>query len=159
MNREIETILNALSETPRLLKELITEIDPELYKEEIIQGKWSIHEHATHVAVGDIYGFQKRLKDFKQKEKPTFEPLSGGSFDKDFFIALDLKKTINDFFEIRQNAIELAKAFNLNDWTKLAIHPEYKAYTPYIMLRHLLMHDHNHLYKIEDMGFGIGHVK
>ena len=159
MNIEIETILNALSETPRLLKELITEIDSELYKKKIIKGKWSIHEHATHIAVGDIYGFQKRLNDFKREEKPSFEPLSGGNFDVDFFLKLDLKKSINDFFEIRQRTIELAKEFNSNDWNKLAIHPEYKAYTPYIMLRHLLMHDHNHLYKIEDMGFGIGHVK
>ena len=39
------------------------------------------------------------------------------------------------------------------------IHPEYKTYTPYIMLRHLLRHDHNHLNKIEGMGFGIGPVK
>ena len=155
----METILNALKETPRLLKELITEIDPELYKEKIIKGKWSIHEHATHVAVGDIYGFQKRLRDFKQKENPTFEPLSGDNFDKDFFIELDLNKSLNNFFEIRQTTIELAKAFNKNDWNKLAIHPEYKTYSPYIMLRHLLMHDHTHLYKIEDMGFGIGHIK
>ncbi len=159
MNREIETILNALSETPRLLRELITEIDSKLYKKKIVKGKWSIHEHATHIAVGDIYGFQKRLNAFRQQEKPIFEPLSGDNFDEDFFMELDLKKVINDFFEIRHRTIELAKEFNSNDWNKLAIHPEYKTYSPYIMLRHLLMHDHNHLYKIEDMGFGIGHVK
>lgn len=155
MNREIETIINALIETPRLLKELISEIDSEIYKEKIINGKWSIHEHATHIAVSDIYGFQKRLSDFKQKEKPIIEPLSGDNFEKNFFMELDLKKSLDDFFEIRQTTIELAKAFNKNDWNKLAIHPEYKTYTPYIMLRHLLMHDHNHLYKIEDMGLGI----
>ena len=155
MNREIETIINALIETPRLLKELISEIDSEIYKEKIINGKWSIHEHATHIAVSDIYGFQKRLSDFKQKEKPIIEPLSGDNFEKIFFMELDLKKSLDDFFEIRQTTIELAKAFNKNDWNKLAIHPEYKTYTPYIMLRHLLMHDHNHLYKIEDMGLGI----
>lgn len=159
MNREIESILNALNETPRLLKELILEIDPELYKKKIIKGKWSIHENATHIAVGDIYGFQKRIKDFKKEEKPTFEPLSGDNFDVDFFIQLDLEKSVDDFFEIRRETIELARGFNSTDWNKLAIHPEYKKYTPYIMLRHLLMHDHNHLYKIEDMGFGIGHVK
>ena len=39
MKKEIETLLNALRETPRLLKELINEIDPELYKEKIIKGK------------------------------------------------------------------------------------------------------------------------
>ena len=52
MNREVETILNALNETPRLLQELIAEIDPELYKEKIVKDKWSIHEHATHIAIG-----------------------------------------------------------------------------------------------------------
>jgi hypothetical protein len=159
MNRKIETILNALSETPRILEELVAEIDPKLYKKKIIEGKWSIHEHATHIGVGDIYGFQKRLKDFREKDKPYFEPLSGDNFHENFFMELDLKKTIVDFFEIRKKTIELAREFKLNDWNKVAIHPEYKTYSPYIMLRHLLMHDHNHLYKIEDMGFGIGHVK
>lgn len=152
MNREIVTILNALNETPRLLKELIFEIDPVLYKKKIVKGKWSIHEHATHIAVGDIYGFHKRLKDFKQEEKPVIEPLSGDNFERDFFIKLDLEKTIDEFFEIRQKTIELAKTLHPDDWQKLAIHPEYKAFTPYIMLRHVLMHDHYHLYKIEDMG-------
>jgi len=52
----------------RLLNELISEIDAELYKKNI-KGKWSIHEHATHIAIGDMYGFQKRLKDFREKEK------------------------------------------------------------------------------------------
>lgn len=156
--KEIETILIALSETPIILSELINEIEPELYKKEIITGKWSIHEHATHIAVGDIYGFQKRLKDFKIEETISFEPLSGDNFDEDFFINLDLKQTTNNFFEIRQKTIELAKSFNKNKWNKVAFHPEYKTYTPYIMLRHLLMHDHAHLYKIEDMGLGIKHV-
>jgi hypothetical protein len=152
MNREIETILNALNETPRLLKELICEIDPVIYKKKIVKGKWSIHEHATHIAVGDIYGFHKRLEDFKQEEKPVIEPLSGDNFEKDFFIKLDLEKTIDEFFEIRQRTTELARTLNPNDWKKLATHPEYKTFTPYIMLRHVLMHDHYHLYKIEDMG-------
>ena len=159
MNQEIETILNALQETPRILKELISEIDPSLYKKELVKGKWCIHEQATHVAVSDIYGFQNRLKGFKLLEKPIIEPLSGDNFDKDFFIKLDLKQSIDNFFEIRQTTISQARSFNQNDWNKIAIHPEYKTYTPYIMLRHLLMHDHSHLYKIEDMGFGVGPIK
>tara|TARA_B110000967_G_C18863293_1_gene551284 strand:+ start:1457 stop:1936 length:480 start_codon:yes stop_codon:yes gene_type:complete len=159
MNQKVEPLLKALKETPRLLKELISEIDPVLYKAKIIEGKWSIQEHATHIAVGDLYGFQKRLKDFKQKETPTFKPLSGDSFPNNFFMELDLFKTVEDFFSIRQSTIELAFSLDESAWNKEAIHPEYKKYTPYIMLRHLLMHDHSHLYKIEDMGFGIGHIK
>jgi hypothetical protein len=152
---EIKPILNALSETPRLLKELINEIDPLLYQKHIIKGKWTIHEHATHIAVGDIYGFQKRLLLFKEEDKPTFKPLSGDNFRESFFMDLDLNKTIHNFFEVRQNTIELANSINKKHWQKLANHPEYKKYTPYMMLRHLLMHDHHHLYQIEDMGLGI----
>ncbi len=159
MIQNIHPILNALEDTPRLLKELLSEIDPELYKLELVKGKWSIHENATHIAVTDRYGFQNRLNAFKTQEQPIIKPLSGDNFEKDFFLKLDLNRTVDAFYNMRQQTIALARAFNENDWHKLAVHPEYKTYTPYIMLRHLLMHDHSHLYKIEDMGFGIGHVK
>lgn len=159
MNQEIKTILNSLKETPRLLKELITEIDPELYKKEIIKGKWTIHEHATHIAVGDFYGFQKRMEGFRKEENPNFEPLSGSNFPDNFFIELNLFEVLEKFFKIRQTTIELAYSLNGENWNNEAVHPEYKRYTPYIMLRHLLMHDHLHLYKIEDMGFGMEHDK
>ena len=70
-----------------------------------------------------------------------------------------MNQEIKTILNALQETIELVKTFNEKDWNKLAIHPEYRIYTPYIMLRHLLMYDHSHLYKIEDMGFGIGHVK
>ena len=159
MNQNISPILLALQETPRLLKELMLEIDPKLYKKQILTGKWSIHEHATHIAVTDTYGFQKRLKQFQNETVPLIEPLSGDNFDKTFFMSLDLEASIAAFFTTRQTTLKLAKELDNDIWHKQAHHPEYKTYTPYIMLRHLLMHDHAHLYKIEDMGFGIGHVK
>ena len=155
MKQQINSILDALDETPRLLKELISEIPEELHRKKIIEGKWTIHENATHIAVGDIYGFQKRIKDFKMNTKPKFEPLSGESFPKDFFISLNLNEAIEKFYMIRTETINLAKSLNEFDWSKEAKHPEYWKYTPYIMLRHLLMHDHSHLYKIEDMGYRI----
>ncbi|CAM1372768.1 DinB family protein [Tenacibaculum xiamenense] len=159
MNKNITSILSALQETPRILNELILEIDPKLIRRIIVKDKWTIHEHATHIAITDLHGFQKRLLDFKEKEKPEFISLSGDNFERDFYLNLNLEQTVKNFFSVRQKTIELAKSLTEEDWNKEAVHPEYKIYTPYIMLRHLLMHDHNHLYKIEDMGFGIGHVK
>ncbi|SEB36075.1 DinB superfamily protein [Tenacibaculum sp. MAR_2009_124] len=159
MYENIEPILNALNETPRILNELISEINSGLYKKEIVSGKWTIHEHATHVAMSDLQGFQKRLVDFKEKEKPAFTSLSGSNFHSNYYLNLNLEKTVEDFFKVRQQTIDFALSLTDKDWNKEAIHSEYEKYTPNIMLRHLLMHDHNHLYKIEDMGFGIGHVK
>lgn len=157
-NFNVKSILEALSQTPRILQELIDEIPKDRYKKHIIHGKWTIHEHATHVAVGDIYGFQKRLEQFKHVEKPMFEPLSGENFAKDFFLELDLQSSLQEFFKVRAKTIQMAQSLDDTQWGKEANHPEYTKYTPYIMVRHLLMHDHAHLYKIEDMGFGIGHI-
>ncbi len=159
MTQDIKSLLNALNETPRLLKELISEINPELYKQELVKRKWSIHEHATHIAVGDRHGFQKRFADFKQLEHPVFKPLSGESFPTHYFMELDLFESIDAFFDLRQSTLTMARALHPNSWNKEATHPEYKKYTPYIMLRHLLMHDHNHLYKIETMGLEIETIK
>lgn len=154
MNNTTQNILHSLYHTPELLKEILTEIPEKFHRRELIKDKWTIHEHATHIAVGDIYGFHKRLEQFKTEKRPIIEPLSGDNLPRDFFINLDLERTMEEFFEIRSKTIALAKDLKPEDWHKEADHPEYKKYTPYIMLRHLLMHDHTHMYKIEDMGFG-----
>jgi hypothetical protein len=153
--KDIHPILSALAETPRLLKELVLEIPTEFHQKEVIPGKWSLHEHATHLCIGDLHGFQKRLPVFQDAKRPIFEPLSGESFPPDHFMKLDLMENIEAFFKIREETISMAMSFNADLWDKESDHPEYSRYTPYIMLRHLLMHDHAHLYKIEDLGYGI----
>jgi hypothetical protein len=45
---------------------------------------------------------------------------------------------------------ELEKA-TPDDWEKVATHPEYTHYTLYILARHILMHDHWHMYRMEEL--------
>ena len=107
------------------------------------------------MCIGDVHGFQKRLPEFLSSNRPKFEPLSGESFPVDHFMKLDLMANIEAFFEARKTSIQMAQSFHPELWDKESDHPEYAKYTPYIMLRHLLMHDHAHLYRIEDLGNGI----
>ncbi len=152
---EAKHIIESISKTPVLLKELISELPKNRLTKEVKKGKWSIHEHATHIAVSDIYGFQKRLTQFLEEDQPVIEPLSGNDFDEDFFISLNLEDALNSFFEKRKETVKMAKALSSDLLNRQAIHPEYENYTPYIMLRHLMMHDHYHMYAIEDLGYGI----
>lgn len=155
---KIETLLNSLETAPILLSELLKEIPLELYQKQIIKGKWTIHEHATHIATVDLYGFHQRLKDFKSQEYPIIKPMSGDNFEEGFYKKLDLEATIQEFYNVRAETIALAKNLAITDWSKKAKHPEYKEYTPYKMLRHLVLHDYAHLSKIEDMGFRLGYL-
>ena len=36
-------------------------------------------------------------------------------------------------------------------WDKNATHPEYGIYTPEIMIRHIMIHDYLHMYRIEEL--------
>ena len=37
------------------------------------------------------------------------------------------------------------------DWEKTATHPEYEQYSLIILARHILMHDHWHMYRMEEL--------
>jgi len=151
MKKTKDDILSALRLTPDLLRELLHEFDGVDFKIKPEKNKWSVHEHATHIAIGERFGFHIRMQQFLNEEFPEIQPLSGASFPADFFLKINLSDALNEFLKNRDKTVELAMVFPEHLWNKKASHPEYKKYTPFIMLRHLLMHDLYHLYKIEDL--------
>jgi hypothetical protein len=55
------------------------------------------------------------------------------------------------FMQHRTALLEQLKIREKQFWSKKASHPEYREYTPYILLRHTLMHEHLHMYRIENL--------
>ncbi len=148
---DIEILTECLKHTPVILTQLLAQIDPELYKDRRIINKWSIHEHACHIATGDKIGFIDRLSKFIDEDNPAFTPLSGESFPPDYYYNMDLNKALEEFKHYRKKIIEMVSALEDNFWHKSSRHTEYTVFTPYIMLRHRLLHDHLHLYRIEEL--------
>ena len=52
---------------------------------------------------------------------------------------------------MRRKTVELARTLSPEDWRKEATQPEYEYYTAKILLRHMLMHDNLHMYRIEQL--------
>ncbi len=149
--KDVKQILSCLEKTPEILSGLLTRIPEDILKTRRIDNSWSIHEHACHVAIGDRIGFLARLHQFLNEESLLFTPLSGESFPEDHFMKLDLEQAIDGFFNDRAELIDKAGSLDEPLWSKEGEHPEYVTYTPHIMLRHLLMHDHLHMYRIEEL--------
>ncbi|HVP35777.1 MAG TPA: DinB family protein [Terriglobales bacterium] len=148
---DIPEIIHGLKQSPAIFKNLLTQIPSELLKVRRIPGKWCIHEHACHIATGDQAGFIDRFKQFINEQRPKIKPLSGESFPPDYLIEMDLNEALDIFFEKRKELVNLVNSADTSIWTKEAEHPEYQIYTPYIMLRHRLMHDYFHMYRIEEL--------
>lgn len=149
--KELKKILAGLERSPRLLKEMLSEIPEKLLKEHRISGKWCIHEHAVHLSKAQKM-MNERLKRFIDEENPEFVPyVPGTSSPADELIAMDLKASLKDFAKDRKAFVTMLKKMKSKVWRRQAKHPEYTQYTPYIMARHLLLHDNTHMYRIEEL--------
>ena len=151
MKEDIKRIIGCLEQTPLILEHFLLEIPREVLKKKRIKNKWSIHEHVCHLVEAEQMIFA-RFQDFYTLNVLKFHPyLPDKTVSSNHFLEVDLKKSLEDFKNLRASLIELVKTFDDSIWLKKAKHPEYYKYDAYILLRHTLMHDHFHMYRIEEL--------
>ena len=149
--KELKKVIAGLEQTPSLLKEMLSEIPSALMKKRRIPGKWCIHEHAVHFAKVQKM-LNERLKRFMTEESVEIVPyVPGASTPADELIKADLKASLKEFSQDRKTFIRMLARLKPKDWRKQARHPQFTRYTPYIMIRHLLLHDYTHMYRIEEL--------
>lgn len=148
---DIEAIKRNLADGPLFLGSILRDIPDSLLKERRINGKWSIHEHACHLV--DVQQMiNARFIKFRDDEKPEVKPyLPGTNVADDFLMDLPLKETVEKFAGYRKSLLDIVDGFDEKTWQKKVIHPEYEPFNPYIFLRHVMMHDHFHMYRIEEL--------
>jgi uncharacterized damage-inducible protein DinB len=145
----IDEFLGTLEKAPAILKDLVESVPQEMLKERRTAGKWCIHEHACHI-VNVQPMLTDRLKRFISEDRPEFRIyLPGKTTDPNELMEMDLDETLENFPRLRSEFVELYKTLNRNDWHRKAVHPQYSEYTPYIMARHVMLHDQTHMYRIE----------
>ncbi|MFQ5606019.1 MAG: DinB family protein [bacterium] len=148
---DLNDILDSLKRTPSILESLVKSIPGEMLKVRRVPGKWSIHEHACHIV--DVQPMLiERCKTFLREEHPEFSPyIPGKTVLTSHLIDMNLETALEKFREDRNDLLELVQDVDECFWLKEAVHPEYTKYTPQIMFRHILMHEHFHLYRIEEL--------
>jgi len=115
------------------------------------EGFWTIAEHASHLAQVQpmLLG---RLQRFMDEDQPEFVPyIPGADEAEDRPPLMDQNIALESFAIHRQNQVELLERANQADWQKTGSHPEYEHYSLYILARHILMHDHWHMYRMEEL--------
>ncbi|MBE7558810.1 DinB family protein [bacterium] len=148
---DISAILAGLESTPPLLQSMLEMIEEERVVECRIPGKWTIHEHACHLATVDADVFLPRWRRFEKEASPRFTYFAGESVAPDHYRNMDLSAALRGFVKARAELLERAHTVDFTFWSREAQHPEYHRYTPRIMMRHLLLHDHFHMYRIEEL--------
>lgn len=147
----ISVFINQLEQNSWIYEDLLSEIPLEIMKKRRLGDKWSIHEHACHMAEVEHLMYDRFLT-FKNVEYPVFQPfLQEKARPEIQLLDMNFKKAVRQFKEERKKTIQLIRQFEETDWKKEATHPEYQQYNAKILLRHLLMHDHFHMYRMEEL--------
>ena len=151
---EIHTIITQLENAPNLIVPLVHSVPNEKLKVRPKPGKWSVHEHACHLE--EVHPLMVRRLDLMLSEDHpkivSYQP--DRDDDPDKLMKMDLDSALDRFISDRMKLVRMLKGLSGEEWNRTADHDEYNAYSVFIMMRHLAMHDMFHAYRIEEILLG-----
>ena len=150
--KDIPDLLEGLKRTPRLLAEFVTAVPEDRLDRRRGEGFWTVAEHASHLAQVQPM-LLERLQRFLDEDRPVFVPYIPGEDEKEGGppAEMAMKAVLAEFAKCRQRQLALLEKADGAAWQKTALHPEYDLYSLYILTRHILMHDHWHMYRMEQL--------
>jgi len=149
--KDIPDLLKGLERSGRILSEFVRSIPAEKMNLRRGDGFWTIGEHVSHLAQVQpmLLG---RLQRFIAEDHPEFIPYIPGDGEAE---AQPAQTTIDEALEsfARHRAQQLTLLENADEavWQKTASHPEYELYSMHILVRHILLHDYWHMYRMEEL--------
>jgi len=95
----------------------------------------------------------KRFERFMNEDHPEFVPFipGGGKEEPVTPPRMNIESALDQFARNRSSQLQLLEGADEATWKKQATHPEYEEYSLYILTRHVLMHDHWHMYRMEEL--------
>ena len=144
-------VIDALERAPFVIIPLVREVPAARLKRRPAPLKWSVHEHACHLAVvHDL--FFRRLDQLLAEPQPVITPYDPGAQDADDrLLRIDLAEALAQFADDRRRLVARLRALTGPEWARRAEHGEYSHYSTFIMFRHLALHDFFHAYRIEEL--------
>ena len=146
-----EAVIAALRRAPDIVVPLVREVPAEILKRRPAPKRWSAHEHACHLAHVHSLFFD-RLEQMLREPAPVIEPYLPAEQDAgDFLLNMKLAASLDRYVDDRARLVERLLQLAPSDWDRTASHSEYRAYSVFIMFRHLAFHDFLHAYRIEEL--------
>ena len=144
-------MIAALRRAPAIVVPLVREVPPAILKRRPAPGRWAAPEHACHLALVHALFFDL-LEEMLREPAPVIPPYLPGEQDADdLLLRMDLDESLERFVADRARLVARLEELSPADWARTAEHGEYRAYSVFIMFRHLALHDFLHAYRIEEL--------
>lgn len=147
-----QPLLDSLARAVTILTEFVATIPAEKMDLRRGEGFWTVREHVSHLADVQPMLFE-RLERFVVEAAPEFVPFMPDDDDQADCGPPNMATgdALAQFADYRQRQLALLAQADESTWQKTATHPEYAHYSFYILVRHIRMHDHWHMYRMEEL--------
>ena len=149
--QDIPDLLECLRRSANILSAFVHTIPAEKMELRRGDGFWTIAEHMSHLAAVQPM-LLERIQRFIDEDQPDFVPYIP-SEDEPESMPPQLEKdaALGQFAHFRRQQLTVLEQADAGTWQKKGTHPEYEHYSLYILVRHILMHDHWHMYRMEEL--------
>jgi len=151
MSFDTLSVIETLARAPAIVVPLVREVPAAILKRRPAPSRWSAHEHACHLAHVHALFFD-RLDLMLHEPEPFIGGYQPGEQDADdMLLRMDLEESLARYVTDRARLVTRLRALTGADWARSARHGEYRAYSVFIMFRHVALHDFLHGYRIEEL--------
>ena len=148
---DTQTLIATLEAAPGIIIGLVREVPPQNLKRRPAPNKWSAHEHACHISIGQA-AFLSRLDLMLSDPFPQIKSIEPSAEDEaGSLLSVDLDEALSVYVRERALVDMRLKELSAEDWQRTAEHEAFSHYSVHIMFRHLLIHEMHHAYAIDDL--------
>lgn len=142
-------LITGLTNNKRILRQFVSAMQAEAIQRRI-KDYWTIYEHLDHLVVTQrmLLG---RIQQFLAEERPVMKPYVPEDKPEVENASKSATELVLEFEKLRDEQVALIKKANRTVWQKEGIHPEYRKYGFEILLRHVLLHDSFHMWRMEEL--------
>ena len=150
--KDIPDLLDGLKRSAGILSAFVQSIPADALHRRRNAACWTPAEHVSHLAQVQPM-LLERLQRFRDEKHPVFVPYipGEGEDEPDTPAVMPTDKALAQFSRYRAKQTDLLAAADVATWEKTGSHPEFAHYSGYILARHILMHDHWHMYRMEEL--------
>ena len=150
--QERPDLLDALKRVPTILSAFTADIPADRLDRRRGDGFWTIAEHLSHLAQVQPM-LLERIQRFLDEDHPEFVPYipGEGQDEPDTPERMAVETALAQFSADRKRQLDRIERATEQTWMKQATHPEYERYGFHVLVRHILMHDYWHMYRMEEL--------
>ena len=147
------TLIQVLSQTPAVLRHLLSEIPADRRDARRCEGQWSVKEWLCHlVDAQDV--LMARFSQFDTEANPLIVDYQPPPQSDTRYQDRDFESAVVQFTNVRRASIRALQGYPEAFWNLSGRHESFSPYGTRILLSHMLNVDYAHLFAFEKLGLG-----